>query len=179
MGKLTKSMAMFNSYVSHYQRVMSSHFLTDSPQIWFFKKIVSKSSQAIGAIACTWGGSSAPVNGCISRSTSLAPGAANFQPNKKWGWRKPKICKKNANAKTQCKTHINQNKCCKFKNANCGTCFWTPAWFTFRGACRICSLGCLVFMHSGSWICLTCNMCKNEFQFGLGFCPCINTWMGT
>ena len=23
--------------------------------------------------------------------------------------------------------------CCKFKNANCRKCFWTPAWFTFRG----------------------------------------------
>ena len=26
-----------------------------------------------------------------------------------------------------------QIKCCKFKNANCRTCFWTPTWFTFRG----------------------------------------------
>ena len=27
-------------------------------------------------------------------------------------------------------------------------------------------------------LCLTCRMCKNEFQFDLGFCPCINTSMG-
>lgn len=27
-------------------------------------------------------------------------------------------------------------------------------------------------------LCLTCRMCKNEFQFDLGFCPRINTSMG-
>ena len=26
-----------------------------------------------------------------------------------------------------------KKKNCKFKNANCRKCFWTPAWFTFRG----------------------------------------------
>ena len=51
--------------------------------------------QVIGAIACTWGGSSAPVNGCISRSTSLAPGAqgkfsaqqkVRLEENQRFGW---------------------------------------------------------------------------------------------
>ena len=40
--------------------------------------------------------------------------------------------------KCKCKNAM-QNKykskiiCCKFKNANCRKCFWTPAWFTCRG----------------------------------------------
>ena len=38
--------------------------------------------------------------------------------------------------KCKCKNAMQnkyKSKNCKFKNANCRKCFWTPAWFTFRG----------------------------------------------
>ena len=40
---------------------------------------------------------------------------------------------KKCKCKNAMQNKYKSKKYCKFKNANCRKCFWTPAWFTFRG----------------------------------------------